>query len=111
MWKRDRRLILVRINTAVVAELAKSFGHRVVGRSPDRHTSDQSVWKRDGRLILVRINTAVVAKLAKSFGYAAIAEDRKGPLFRTTYRRTKRLTENRMSSRMSSRQCPTSLLR
>ena len=28
---------------------------------------------------------------------AAIAEDRKGPLFRTTYRRTKQLTENRMS--------------
>ena len=28
---------------------------------------------------------------------AAIAEDWKGPLFRTTYRRTKQLAENRMS--------------
>ncbi len=28
---------------------------------------------------------------------AVIAEDRKGPLFRTTYRRTKQLTANRMS--------------
>jgi site-specific recombinase XerD len=28
---------------------------------------------------------------------AAIAEDKKGPLFRTTYRRTRQLTESRMS--------------